>query len=86
MNINDVLNDDAKEVQTFEAAEKTAKKTNRIKGRGRPKKTTDTKAKPRVLYYTDEEFAKIERVAKLYDLSPSKYLKMIIKKELNREL
>ena len=65
---------------------KKEKKANRIKGRGRPKKTTDAKAKPRVLYYTDEEFAKIEKVAKLYDLSSSKYLKMIIKKELNREL
>lgn len=83
MNINDVLNDDAKEVQTFKNAEKKAKP---MKAKGRPKKTTDAKAKPRVLYYTDEEFAKIERVAKLYDLSPSKYLKMVIKKELNREL
>jgi FMN phosphatase YigB (HAD superfamily) len=89
MKLDDVLNDTKEEVQTFKKAEKKAKILEKVasekKEIGRPPKDESQKAKKRVLYYTDEEWNNIERVSELYGMKPSKWLKMVIAKELRRE-
>jgi len=85
LNIDDILKEKTEQVQTFKKVEEKAKKVGQPKKVGRPKKNQVQKAKPRVLYYTDDEFEEISKIAKLYNLSSSKYLKMIIQKEINRE-
>jgi len=89
MKLDDVLSDTKEEVQTFKKAEKKAKILEKVasekKEIGRPAKDESQKAKKRVLYYTDDEWNHIEKVAGLYGMKPSKWLKMVIAKELRRE-
>jgi predicted HicB family RNase H-like nuclease len=91
MNINDVLNDSSEDVQSFEKVEKKATKLKKLeeeknkRDAGRPTKTEEEKAKKRTLYYTDEEYAVIEKIAGLYGISANKWIKMVISKELRRE-
>jgi hypothetical protein len=87
--LDDILNDTKEEVQTFKKAEKKAKILEKVacekREIGRPPKDESQKAKKRVLYYTDDEWEQIEKVAELYGMKPSKWLKMIIAKEIRRE-
>ena len=87
--LDDILSDKKEEVQTFKKAEKKAKilkeATKQKKEVGRPTKDESQKAKKRVLYYTDEEWNNIEKIANLYGMKPTRWLKMIISKELRRE-
>ncbi len=89
LKIDDILADNKEEVQTFKKAEKKAKiikeAEKKKKEVGRPSKSEEEKAKKRILYYTDQEWEHIEKVADLYGMKPSKWLKMVIAKELRRE-
>jgi len=89
LKLDDVLAEEKEEVQTFKKAEKKAKLIKEAeknkKEVGRPAKSEEEKAKKRTLYYTDEEWSKIEKAAELYGMKPVKWLKMIIAKELRRE-
>ena len=87
--LDDILNDTKEEIQTFKKAEEKAKILEKAicnkKEIGRPAKNENEKAKKRVLYYTDNEWEQIEKIAELYGIKPSKWLKMIIAKEIRRE-
>lgn len=90
LNINDVLNDTVESVQSFKKAEDEQRELRELKelknSLGRPKKSADEKAKRRVIYYTDDEFSKIEKVAKLYSMSATQFIKFCVAKEIKKEL
>jgi len=89
LNINDILNDEKKEIQSFKFADEKEKKfkelENARKKSGRPTKKTEEKAKKRSIYYTDQEFKEIEEIANLYGMKVSNFIKFCVAKELKKE-
>ena len=88
LKLDDVLAEEKEEVQTFKKAEKKAKLVKKAEANkkevGRPAKAEDEKAKKRCLYYTDDEWEQVVRIADLYDMKPAKWIKMIIRKEIKK--
>jgi len=85
LSLDDVLNDKTEEVQTFAKAEEKgalAKKGAKFAG-GRPKLTD--KVKPRGIYYNDEDWGKICKIAHLCNMKPTKFIKFCVTKELKKE-
>lgn len=73
------------DIRTFEKAEKAERNATKSAPIGRPAKDKSEKAKPRPLYYTDAEYDKIKRIAQLYGMKPTRWVKMIVEKEMRRE-
>jgi len=90
LSIDDILNDKKESIQSFKNAEQEQEELLKLKelksSLGRPKKSNDEKAKRRVIYYTDDEFSKIEKVAKLYSMSATQFIKFCVAKEIKKEL
>jgi len=72
-------------VQKKKKVQSTKVETVEKKEIGRPAVEKENRVKPRVVYYTDDEFAVIEKIAKLYDMKPMKFIKMCVTKELKKE-
>jgi len=89
MNIDDVLNQSTKEVQSFKVAsekEKIFKKLETARKKtGRPQKKFEEKAKKRSIYYTDREYEKIEELAIIYGMTTTNFIKFCVNKELKKE-
>ena len=92
MNIDDVLKDTKEPVQSIKKAEMQDKSNEEIKEfaakfipKGRPKVNEKDKKKMKSFYTSDNEFEKIEKIALLYGVTPMKWIKMVIDKELRRE-
>jgi hypothetical protein len=86
--IDDILNEEFEEVQTFAKAEKKAelaKLGEKFRSSGRPKKDESEKAKRRVIYYTDDEFSKIEKIAEIYSMTATTFIKFCVAKEIKKE-
>ena len=83
MSVDDVMAN-GKEVQTFDKFEKKISSLSTSKA-GRPKKSEATKVKLRALYYTDEEFDEITRIADTYGMSATNYMKFCIKKKMSED-
>ncbi|MDD2785198.1 MAG: hypothetical protein PHO52_13395 [Sulfuricurvum sp.] len=82
ISIEDVLNEEKEDVQTFKKAEQKAKLIKKAeatqKKAGRPAKTDDDVKKKRVLYYSDVEFLNIGLVAKKMNLSETEFMKSCV--------
>jgi len=89
MDINDILNQDTQEVQSFKVASEKEKRfeelENARKKSGRPTKKTEEKAKKRSIYYTDKEYKKIEDLATIYGMTTTNFIKFCVNKELKKE-
>lgn len=94
LSIDDVLNKE--DVQSFAKADKKNDQQNEDQNKakqldsmrekaGRPKKSDEEKAKRYVLYWNDEDFAEIEKMAKLYNMKPLEWVKFAVSKEIRRE-
>lgn len=77
--------EDKKKTHIKEKEEKAEQYDRIKKGLGRPSKSEDEKAKRRVLYWTDEEFEDIERIAKLNGMKALEWVKFVVGKEIRRE-
>ena len=91
MSLEEALADNKNEIQTFKKADEKAKIIETVEANkkevGRPKILNDKdKSKKRILYYSDNEFEIIEKMANLYNMKPMKWIKMIVQKEINKEL
>lgn len=76
---------DAKEAKNNELQDKAKQLDSMREKAGRPKKSDEEKAKRYVIYWNDEDFAEIEKMAKLYNMKPLEWVKFAVSKEIRRE-